>query len=138
MDFPPPPRLRVLCVDDNRDAADSMSMLLELLGYEVRVSYNGPAAIEAAKAFRPDACLLDYNMPGMDGCELARRLRGLAGRRPLFLVATTAHGSVRVRCLTASAGFNVHLVKPLDLDALEGALSGFERSLGRTEAAVTA
>jgi CheY-like chemotaxis protein len=125
MDTPTFPTLRVLCVDDNQDSADSMAMLLDMLGCEVEVSYNGPAALALSDEFRPDVCLLDISMPGMDGCELARRLRQRAGGRPLLLVAMTALGSESDRGRTAAAGFDHHLTKPVEIDALIDALRRF-------------
>lgn len=120
--FPP---LRVLCVDDNHDSADSMAMLLDMLGCEVEVSYGGAAALALADEFRPDVCLLDLTMPGMDGLELARRLRQRAAGRRMLLVAMTALGSESARRQTAAAGFDHHLVKPVEIDALTAALRRF-------------
>ncbi|HVK18459.1 MAG TPA: response regulator [Fimbriiglobus sp.] len=132
MDIPINPPLRVLCVDDYHDSADSMAMLLEMLGCEVEVSYGGAAALALADVFRPDVCLLDINMPGMDGCELARQLRQhLAGRR-LLLVAMTALGSESHRGLTADAGFDLHLTKPVEISALTAALKRFAGGGSRT------
>jgi CheY-like chemotaxis protein len=120
--FPP---LRVLCVDDNQDSADSMAMLLDMLGCEVEVSYGGPAALVLAEGFRPDVCLLDLSMPGMDGLELARQLRQRAAGRRMLLVAMTALGGESYRRQTAAAGFDYHLVKPVEIDALIAALKRF-------------
>jgi two-component system OmpR family response regulator len=128
MDAPTFPPLRVLCVDDNQDSADSMAMLLDLLGCEVEVCYSGPAALALAAEFRPDVCLLDISMPGMDGCELARRLRDRAAGRRMLLVAMTALGSDSARGRTHDAGFDHHLTKPVEIDALVGALERFARS----------
>lgn len=108
------PPLRVLCVDDNRDAADSTADLLRLVGFEARACYDGPAALAEAAHFLPGVCLIDLNMPGMDGDELASRLREQAGARPLVLVAVTAMGSDECRRRTEAAGFHLHLVKPVD------------------------
>jgi CheY-like chemotaxis protein len=124
MDAATPP-LRVLCVDDNHDSADSMAMLLDMLGCEVEVSYGGPAALALAEQFRPDVCLLDLTMPGMDGLELARRLRQRAAGRRMLLVAMTALGGESHRRQTAAAGFDLHLVKPIEIDALTAALRRF-------------
>ena len=126
-----PQPLRVLCVDDNRDAADSAALLLELYGCEVAVCYDGPSALAEALRFGPDVCLVDFNMPGMDGCEVATRLRAWRRARPVRLIAVTAHGSDQVRAMTAAAGFALHLVKPVDWDELVGALSCLEHELGR-------
>lgn len=120
--FPP---LRVLCVDDNQDSADSMAMLLEMLGSEVEVSYGGAAALALADEFRPDVCLLDLTMPGMDGLELARQLRQRAAGRRMLLMAMTALGSESARRQTAAAGFDYHLTKPVEIGALTAALRRF-------------
>jgi CheY-like chemotaxis protein len=105
--------LRVLVVDDVKDIADSQAMLLGLWGgFEVRVAYHGPAALEAARTWRPDVVLLDISMPGMSGYEVARRLRdevGLAGAR---LVAITAYGDVQAPA--GGTAFDHHLRKPAD------------------------
>jgi two-component system, OmpR family, response regulator len=112
------PVLRVLCVDDNRDAANSLGILLELCGYESRVCYDGWAALEAAESFHPDVCILDLTMPGMDGDELGHRLRKLAWARQIPLVAVTALGDDNARRRTTQAGFDLHLTKPVDPDRL--------------------
>ena len=124
--------LRVMCVDDNRDAADSEALLLACYGCVVQVCYDGVSALAEALRFAPDVCLVDYNMPGMDGCEVARRLKRWRGTPPPYLVAVTAHGSDEVRERTARAGFDLHLVKPVDWERLCAALAGVERALGRS------
>lgn len=121
-------KIRVLCVDDNRDAAETLALLLELLGFDTRACFDGPAALALAGDFRPDVCLLDINMPVMDGHELAGRLREAAAGRPLLLVATTARSPDADRGRT---GFHLHLVKPVDITALLTGLSDFAR--GRWE-----
>lgn len=123
--------LRVLCVDDNPDVADSEAMLLELYGCEVAVSYDGPSAIAEALRFGPDVCLIDYNMPQMDGCTVARHLKAWRKCDPIYLIAVTAHGSDSVREQTTRAGFDLHLVKPVNWDELNAALSDREQALGR-------
>jgi len=117
--------LRVLVVDDNRDAADSLADLLRLRGAEVQVCYDGPSALQAAEEFQPDAGLLDVNMPGMDGCELARRLRASA-TRPLLLVAITAIEGPEEARREEVAGFDVHLTKPADPARVVTLLAGIE------------
>lgn len=112
------PSLRVLCVDDDPDTADSLAMLLELVGFEPFVYYDARAALADVDVVRPDAAILDLRMPGMHGCELARRLRAWAGDRPFPLVAVTAQGDDEARGQTAEAGFDIHLVKPIDPDKL--------------------
>ena len=115
--------LRVLCVDDNRDAADSEASVLDLCGYETAVSYDGPAALAEAIRFGPDVCLVDYNMPGMSGCEVARHLRAWRRGRPVYLIAVTAHDSEQARARTAAAGFDRHMVKPVNWDELSAVLA---------------
>lgn len=105
--------VRVLCVDDNHDVADSTGLLLQLLGCEVRVCYDGPTAVAVAAGFGPDLCLLDLNMPGMHGDELAGRLRGRPDARPPYLVCVTARDADGDRRRTNAAGFHQHLVKPV-------------------------
>jgi CheY-like chemotaxis protein len=117
--------IRVLCVDDNRDAAETLAVLLELIGFETRACFDGPTALAVADEFRPDVCLLDVNMPRMDGHELAGRLRSAAGGRPMMLVAATARSDDADRDRTAGAGFHHHLVKPIDLTSLLDAMSTF-------------
>ena len=123
--------LRVLCVDDNRDAADSMAILLELYGCDVAVCYDGPPALAKALKFGPDVCLIDFNMPEMNGCEVAKRLKAWRKDRPPYLIAVTAHGSDRIRNLTAGAGFDRHLVKPVNWEELISVLSDLNHSLER-------
>jgi two-component system OmpR family response regulator len=108
------PPFRVLVVDDNRDAADSTALLLETVGFEARACYDGRSALMAADAFRPSICFLDLNMPGMTGEELAVRLRTWAAGRPLVLAAVTAMSGPEARDRTTAAGFDLHLVKPVD------------------------
>src|SRR5205085_9478151 len=111
-------KARVLCVDDNQDAAETLALLLELLGFETRACYNGPSALAVANEFQPDVCLLDLNMPVMDGHELAGRLRDGANGRPLLLVAATARSADDDGDRSAGAGFHHHLVKPIELTTL--------------------
>jgi CheY-like chemotaxis protein len=117
--------LRVLVVDDLPDAADSLAEVVRLLGHEVRVCYDGASALAAVQAELPDVCLLDLTMPGIDGLELAGRIRGQSGRRPMLLVATTALGALEDRTATALAGFHFHLVKPVPMEALQAAFERF-------------
>jgi PAS domain S-box-containing protein len=114
---------KVLLADDNRDSAESLALLLGLYGHEVRVAYDGIAAVEVARAFRPEVALLDIGMPGLNGYEVARKLRQEAGDRPLTLVALTGWGQDGDRLRSREAGFDHHLVKPADPDALQRLLA---------------
>jgi CheY-like chemotaxis protein len=111
---------RILVVDDNVDSAETMAEILKLWGHEVHTAHDGPSALEAARAQRPDAVLLDVGLPVMDGYETARRLRaeGLA----LLLVAVTGYGAAEDRRRAAEAGFDTHLTKPVSPEALRRAL----------------
>jgi CheY-like chemotaxis protein len=103
---------RVLVVDDNADAATTLGVLLTAAGYQVQTSFNGADALAAAERFAPDACVLDIDMPGMDGYELARRLRA-GGRRPV-LATVTALADHDHLTRAADAGFDLHFTKPAD------------------------
>jgi len=108
------PGRRILVVDDNGDAVDSLALLLSLQGHEVRTARDGPAALEVAAVFRPEVVLLDIGLPQMDGYEVANRLRGQVGLKKVLLVAVTGYGQEEDRRRTAEAGFDAHLVKPAD------------------------
>jgi PAS domain S-box-containing protein len=111
--------LRVLIVDDNEDALVSAADVLQMLGHEVRTAASGPAALEVVEQFKPDVGLLDIGLPGMDGYELAERLRAKLGGSPgLRLIAITGYGQASDRERSRKAGFDVHLVKPVDLGSL--------------------
>jgi len=107
---------RVLVVDDNVDSAETMAEILKLWGHEVETAHDGPGALEAARAHRPDAILLDLGLPVMDGYETARLIRkeGLAK----LLVAVTGFGAAEDRRRAMEAGFDTHLVKPVSPEAL--------------------
>jgi two-component system CheB/CheR fusion protein len=127
----PPPGRRVLVVDDNLDSVDSLALLLRIRGHQVQTAPDGPAALEAARAFQPEVVLLDIGLPGMTGHEVARRLRQLPGMERALLVALTGYGQDDDRRLSQEAGFNVHLVKPADPDQLQAVLAGLgERPAG--------
>src|SRR4051812_585821 len=113
------PSRRLLVVDDNVDAAASQAALLRVLGHEVEVAYDGETALEKARAFRPDIVLLDLGMPGMDGYEVARRLRASDAGRELKLVAQTGWAQEEDRRRTREAGFDAHLAKPVDVTLLQ-------------------
>ena len=115
---------RVLIADDNADAADAMAMFLETLGAEVQVVYDGADALDAARSRKPDLILLDIGMPTMDGYEVARRVRGEPWGASITVVALTGWGREEDRRRSREAGFDGHLVKPVDFDALERLLLG--------------
>ncbi len=113
---------RVLVVDDNVDAAESLGRMLKYMGNEVRTAHDGQGALETAAAFLPDVVLLDIGLPGMDGHEVARRLRRIAGLEQALLIAQTGWGQDEDRKRSHEAGFNHHLVKPVSVAALQAAL----------------
>jgi two-component system CheB/CheR fusion protein len=119
---PAAPR-RILVVDDNRDAADSLAVFLSADGHEARTAYDGPEALEAARAYRPEAVLLDIGMPGMDGYEVARRLRQEPGLERALLVALTGYGQESDRRRSREAGIDYHLVKPVEPEELRALLA---------------
>ena len=126
---------RVLIVDDNQDAARTLAVLLEAAGYEVEACFDGPAALAAADRFDPHACVLDINMPGMDGYELARQLRAKSPERPPVLATVTGYGDTIHLDRAADAGFDLHFTKPADpaevaaqLPRLHGTLNRASRS----------
>jgi two-component system, OmpR family, response regulator len=112
-----PHPLRVLCVDDNRDAADSEAEMLGLVGFDTRACYDGTSALRTAEAFHPCIYLIDLNMPGMDGDVLAGRLRETVPG-PARFIAVTARSDADTRQRLHAAGFHLHLVKPVAPDAL--------------------
>ena len=111
---------RVLVVDDNRDAADTMAALLQQLGFRARTAYDARSALEALRASMPDAAFLDIGLPDLDGYELARRLRAMPETAHAVFVAVTGYGQPGDRERAQQAGFDHHLVKPVDYDALFG------------------
>jgi len=117
------PLKRVLVVDDNDDAAETLGMLLESLGTEVRTARSGPEALELVGDYAPAAILLDIGMPGMDGYEVARRIRKLDSASRPVLIALTGWGKDEDRRRAREAGFDHHLVKPADLGALQALLA---------------
>jgi len=114
----PKPSLRILVVDDNRDSANSMAMLLEYDGHTTHTAYDGLEAVEAVDTFRPDVVLLDIGLPTLNGYEACRRIREQASDQTIRLIALTGWGQDEDRKKTAEAGFDAHLVKPVDYDQL--------------------
>jgi signal transduction histidine kinase/DNA-binding response OmpR family regulator len=121
---------RVLVVDDNQDAAESLGLLLEVSGHEVRVCHDGASALRAAEEYRPEAVLLDIGLPGMDGYEVARRLRACPATRGALLVALTGYGQAEDQRRARAAGFDHHLIKPADIEALAGLLASVPAPVG--------
>jgi signal transduction histidine kinase/CheY-like chemotaxis protein len=128
---PSPSGYRLLVVDDNQDAANSLGLLLKLQGHEVRVAYSGMAALEITKTYAPDVVFMDIGMPGMDGYEVARRIREQPGLGKVVMAALTGWGQREDRRRTAEAGFNYHLVKPPEQTAIEGVLAELKRTKAR-------
>jgi CheY-like chemotaxis protein len=115
---------RVLIVDDNADAAESLSMLLALQGHELQVACSASEALASVSAFRPEVALLDIGLPEMSGYELAQRLRALPRMSGLRLIALTGYGQLEDQQRALASGFDAHMVKPVDLQALERVLAG--------------
>jgi PAS domain S-box-containing protein len=116
-------RRRILIVEDNADARDALKDLLEELGHRVDVAVDGPAGVEKALRLSPDLALVDIGLPGMDGYQVARTLRAHPAGRAMLLIALTGYGGSQQRKRALDAGFDLHLVKPLDLDELSLALN---------------
>lgn len=124
---PEGPPLRILVVDDNVDAAQTLSMLLEELGHDVRTAHTGPSALAATDDYQPSLLLLDIGMPGLNGYEVAKRIREQSHFDDVVLVAITGYGQEADRQLSRQAGFDHHLVKPADLRQLERILATVSR-----------
>jgi CheY-like chemotaxis protein len=110
--------LRILVVDDNRDSAETLTMLLELMGNEMSVAYDGEQALAMANEIKPDVVLLDIGLPKMNGYEVARQIRQQPWGSKLILVAITGWGQTEDKDLSRESGFDHHLVKPVDHDQL--------------------
>ena len=120
-------RRRLMVIDDNTDAAESMSMLFELWGHEVVCVFDGRTALDTAVKFRPDAVFLDIGLPGMDGYEIAERLREIPQASRIVLVAITGYGQDEDRRRSREAGIDHHLVKPVAPETLQKLLESLER-----------
>ena len=128
--------LHVLVVDDNRDAADTLCMLLTLWGHDCRVAYDGEAGLQAACDYQPDCVLLDIAMPRLDGYTLARKVRALPGLDRVKLVALTAYSNEQHIRRSQEAGFDLHLTKPtqpLEIKRLMDTLSKVIQLAGKAE-----
>jgi two-component system, OmpR family, response regulator len=120
------PKRRLLVVDDNKDAAESMSMLLEMWGHDVAYAFDGPTALETAEQWQPEAVFLDIGLPGMDGYEVAERLRELPQAKGAVLIAITGYGQDDDRLRSLRAGIDHHLVKPVAPDALRNLIDSLQ------------
>jgi CheY-like chemotaxis protein/two-component sensor histidine kinase len=130
--------LRILVVDDNQDSACSMTLLLELQGHQVHVAHAGQAALQIASQCNPEVILLDIGMPGMNGYEVAKHLRSQPAFSDTLLIAVTGYGRASDVKQTESAGFDHHLVKPIDYDKLQSLLEArSSRRAGSTDAVVS-
>jgi len=121
---------KVLIADDNRDAADSLGLLLEGSGHHIRKAYDGRAALEAAEHFQPEVALLDIGMPGLDGYEVAQRIRSQPWGRKITLVALTGWGQTQDRERAMAAGFDYHVTKPVEPERLATLLESARRAVG--------
>jgi CheY-like chemotaxis protein len=116
--------MRVVIVEDNRATADSMRLLLDLAGHDVRVAYSGPDGVQVAEDWPPDYVLCDIGLPGLDGYGVAKALRQHPATSRAHLVAITAYGSDEARRRGREAGFDRHFTKPVDPDEILGLLAG--------------
>jgi CheY-like chemotaxis protein len=116
-------RRRILIADDNRDAAESLAMLLELEGFAVTIAHDGAHALAAFEAGQPRIVLLDIGMPKIDGYEVARRIRRHPGGRAVVLIAVTGFGQSGDKARARAAGFDHHMTKPLELEQLSALLA---------------
>jgi CheY-like chemotaxis protein len=126
--------LRVLVIDDNRDSADSATDVLRLLGNQVESAYDGERGVAAARRLRPHMILIDLAMPGMDGFEVRQQLRDAGDAANAYLVAMTGFGNEEDKQRTRAAGFDAHLTKPVELDALVSLLNEARTRAGLPQA----
>lgn len=115
---------RVLIVDDNEDAANSLAMILQLGGHQTVPVYSAVDALQRAATFKPEVVLLDIGLPGMNGYEVAQKMRELPGLRDIRLIAVTGYGRADDRLRARDAGFDDHLTKPVEFAILERVLAG--------------
>jgi CheY-like chemotaxis protein len=119
---------RILVVDDNRDSADSLAMLLRTSGAIAHTAYDGASALEAISYQQPDVVVLDLGMPGMDGYSVAEQIRRRPDNERVTLIALSGWGQEQDRLRSLAAGFDHHLTKPVDLNALQGLFSSLSRN----------
>ena len=122
----PKSSLRILIVDDNRDSADSLAMLLRIMGNDIRTAYDGQEGVDVAGQFRPDVALLDIGLPKLNGNEACRRIREESWGKGVVLIAVTGWGGEEDRRLSHEAGFDQHMVKPVDPQELVKLLAGLQ------------
>jgi CheY-like chemotaxis protein/two-component sensor histidine kinase len=120
--------LRIFIIDDNRDAADSLAMLLRLMGNDTRTAYDGQEGVDVASEFRPDVMLLDIGLPRLNGYEACRRIREQSWGKEVILIALTGWGQEEDRRRSLEAGFNIHMVKPVDPQELLQLLASFQQA----------
>jgi len=125
----PEKHCRILVVDDNQDSADSLAMLLNMLGHEVKTANDGERALVTAAEFRPDVAILDIGLPKVNGYELAKQIREQPWGRDVVLVALTGWGQEQHRRRSAESGFNHHLTKPVEFDVLQQILAAADSCL---------
>jgi CheY-like chemotaxis protein len=125
------PTLRILLVEDDGDSAETLAVLLRIYGHEVQVARDGPTALRLAADQPPDVALLDLGLPGMDGYEVARRLREREADKLLLLIAVTGYGRDEDRRRSKEAGIHLHLLKPVDGEALNRLLERFKAIIQR-------
>jgi CheY-like chemotaxis protein len=128
----------VLVVEDTETVAEMLAMLLKLWGHDVRSVYDGPSALVAARTYQPDVVLLDIGLPGMNGYDVARQLQHQAGRNRPLLAAVTGYGQEEDRRRSREAGFDQHMVKPVDPEALRELLASAELLKQQSTASVPA
>ena len=121
---PSAPSRRVLLVDDNVDAVESMEILLQAFGYEVATAIHPDLALARLEAFAPAVAVIDIGLPGMDGYQLAAEIRRRLDGKPMRLIAFTGYGGAEDIARATAAGFDAHLVKPVEIDRLLAALGG--------------
>ena len=123
-----PAPLRVLVVDDNRDGADTLAMILRIYGYAIRVAYDGMSALVVADEFQPDVLVLDIGLPGLDGFSLAERLRAMPAFTRTTMIALTAYRGEEYRHRSKQAGFDHYLIKPAEIKQLRTLFQACRRS----------
>lgn len=118
---------RILVVDDNMDSATSLTTLLQLMGSEAHTAYDGNQAIAMAEQVHPDLILLDIGMPHMNGFEVARHIRAQDWGKEIVLISVTGWGQEEYRRMSIDAGFDSHLIKPINIDDLKSTIASFNR-----------